>query len=103
MYSPSFVLMSALGFRFTGIPLLFSLLCYGKLFVIHNKPKKTSIQSDAHVQCIVLPATYLYQKIDVSIQLLCACQVLHVPCFTHYAVVGNLQGPRSVKNGPKKR
>ena len=90
MYSPSFVLTSALGFRFTAIPFLFLLICYVKLFVIHNKPKKTSIQSDAYVQCIVLPATYLYQKIDVSIRLLCACQVLHVPCFTHYGVAGNL-------------
>ena len=49
-------------------------------------------QIDAYVQCIVLPATYLYQKIDVSIRLLCVCQVLHVPCFTHYGVP---RGPRS--------
>ena len=85
MYCPSFVLTSALGFRFTA-----SLLSSAKRFVIHNIPKKTSVQSDAYVQRIVLPATYLYPKIDVSIRLLCAYQVLHVPCFTHYEVVGNL-------------
>ena len=56
-----------------------------------------------HGQYIVLHAAYLYQTIDVSIRLFCACKVLHFPCLTHYGVVGTLLGLKCVKTRPRKK
>ena len=70
------------GFRFTAIPLLHELHC---------------------LVCIPLPFYVFAKWLSLhSIRLLCACQVLHVPCFTHYGVP---RGPLSkafwTSEGPK--